>query len=310
MPNRIRSFAALSGLLFLASCSSSENTLPLAGSVNRNDTEAANLFQQAQGAESSGDGGKAIKLYDKVADNHPWYEKAAEARYKQAVLLDQQGKVEKAFEAYQLCITRYRGSGLYEPALRRQAQMAKAAADGEIKTSFLGLKSNLDTAKIVEMLGKVRDNAPLSPTASLAQFTIGETYQSKGKATEAIDAYKKLVRDFPDSREAAEGQYRIGVILTESARRGNQDQANIDAAREAYEDYLNRYPTHSKVGKAREEIKNLGGQDVERSLKIAEFYEKSGNVSSARFYYKEVLKKSAYGPTHDKAKARLAVIGN
>jgi TolA-binding protein len=38
-------------------------------------------------------------------------------------------------------------------------------------------------------------------------FSIGELYQSRGKASEAIASFRRLVQEYPDSREAAEGQY-------------------------------------------------------------------------------------------------------
>jgi len=158
----------------------------------------------------------------------------------------------------------------------------------------------------------VRANAPRSASASKAQFTIGEVWESQGNssgATKAIAAYKELVVEFPDSKEAPEAQFRIGKILLEEARRGNQDQANLDRAKEALQDYVRQYPGHGKNSEARQLISNIGGQDIERSYEIAQFYERKGDVGSARFYYEEVVSKAKSGAIHDKAKARLAALG-
>ena len=129
--------------------------------------------------------------------------------------------------------------------------MAQAAADGEVKSSFLGMKTKLSLEKTVAMLGKVRDHAPKSPTASKAQFTIGELYQAKSKTKESIAAFRQLVRDQPESPEAPEALFRVGLILIEDADRGNQNQANVDLAREAFNDYLIQYPGHSRNAEAR-----------------------------------------------------------
>jgi outer membrane assembly lipoprotein YfiO len=155
------------------------------------------------------------------------------------------------------------------------------------------------------MLEKVRDSAPQANTAPAAQFQIGEVYQSKGKAPEAIAAFRKLTLDWPDSQQAPEGQYRIGVILVEEAKRGNQDMGNLDRAREAFEDYLSRYPGRARANDARQQIAALGSQDVQRSFDVAEFYRRKGDYESARFYYREVLKKHGSGPLHDKAQKAL-----
>ncbi|MCH1922988.1 hypothetical protein L9G15_26615, partial [Shewanella sp. A3A] len=80
-----------------------------------------------------------------------------------------------------------------------------------------------------------------SPQASKAQFTIGQVWESRGNssgAAKAITAYREVVLEFPDSKEAPEAQYSIGKVLMDEARRGNQDQANMERAREAFQDYL------------------------------------------------------------------------
>lgn len=302
---------ALAAALF-SSCGDDADLPPLVGSTSPNNDRAEALYSQAQAAEQNGNRKKAIKLYDALADQMPISNKAPDARFRQGELLEQEGDVRKAFDAYQDFLSRYNSSALYEKALNRQASMAQSAADGHVKTSFLGLKASISNEKITDMLAKVRANAPRSPAASKAQFTIGEVWESQGDAsgsTKAIAAYKELVIEFPDSKEAPEGQFRIGKILIEEARRGNQDQANLDRAKEALQDYIRVYPGHSKNGEARKLIATLGSQDVERSFEIAQFYERKGDMGSAKFYYEEVVNKTKYGDLHDKAKARLAALG-
>ena len=298
--------------VLLASCGDDADLPPLVGNSAPNNERAEALFGEAQSAEGAGKRDKAIKLYDTIGDEMPLSKRAPEARFRQGELLEQAGQVPKAFDAYQELISRYNNSGLYEKAINRQASMAQSAADGQVKTSFLGLKASISNDRITAMLEKVRDNAPRSPQASKAQFTIGELWESEGNSNgsgKAISAYRKLVIDYPDSREAPEGQFRIGKILLDEARRGNQDQANLDRARESLQDYLRQYPGHSKNGEARQLLSNLGGEDLQRSFNVAEFYERKGDTGSARFYYEEVVRKTKSGDLHDKAKARLAALG-
>ncbi len=298
--------------VLLASCGDDADLPPLVGNSAPNNERAEALFGEAQSAEGAGKRDKAIKLYDTIGDEMPLSKRAPEARFRQGELLEQAGQVPKAFDAYQELISRYNNSGLYEKAINRQASMAQSAADGQVKTSFLGLKTSISNDRITAMLEKVRDNAPRSPQASKAQFTIGELWESEGNSSgsgKAISAYRKLVIDYPDSREAPEGQFRIGKILLDEARRGNQDQANLDRARESLQDYLRQYPGHAKNGEARQLMSNLGGEDLQRSYNVAEFYERKGDTGSARFYYEEVVRKSKSGDLHDKAKSRLAALG-
>lgn len=310
---RLPHFALPAFAVLLASCGDKADLPPLVGSSATNPERAEAIFSEAQSAEGAGKRSKAIKLYDGLADEMPLAKRAPEARFRQAELLEQEGKVREAFDAYQEFISRYNSSGLYEKAIDRQAAMAQSAADGQVKTSFLGLKSGISNDKITEMLAKVRANAPRSPRASKAQFTIGQVWESQGNssgATKAIAAYREVAIEFPDSKEAPEAQFRIGKVLMDEASRGNQDQANQARAREAFQDYLRQYPGHSKNGEARQLMANLGGQDIQQSFNVAQFYERKGDTGSARFYYEEVVRKAKSGPLHDQAKARLAALGN
>ena len=311
MTHRFASLTALTlaGLL-LASCGSSDPEIPLiSGNPQASAGEGEALYQKAKAADDAGKADRAIKLYDKTATEYPSAPSAGQARYRQAQLLEQKGEVVKSFDAYQKFITRYQGNGLYATALERQAKMAQAAADGEVKSSFLGLKSKLPLERIVTMLGNVRDNAPRSATSSRAQFTIGELYQGRDKPKEAIDAYRKLVRDQPDSPEAPEALFRVGVILTEEASKGNQNQATLELARESFNDYLTQYPGQKRSAEARKFLSNLGGLELERTFSVAEFYLKTGQIESAKVYYRDIVRRTGSGKLHDASRARLKELG-
>lgn len=298
---------ALLGLtpLLLNSCGSdADETPPLVGSTQTNAGAAGSAYQKALAADQAGNSKKAAKLYGKMADAYPTAPDAAQARFRQAQLLEQQGEMVAAFDAYSTFVKRYPGSKLYSQALEREKAISQMALDGNVKSGFL-LGSKLDTTKLVEMLGKVRDAAPQAASAPKAQFQIGQVYQEKGKAAESIAAYRKVVADWPDSTQAPEAQYRIGMILIEQAKRGNQDTGNLDRAREALEDYLSLYPNGARAGAAKSQISQLNQQDVQRSLDVANFYKRKGDHESARFYYREVLKKHGSGPLHDQAQAGL-----
>lgn len=310
MTYRLIACALVSAIVFpLSSCGPDADTPMLAGNTQAAASTGEALYQKAKAADDAGKASKAIKLYDQTATKYPFAPSAAQARFRQAQLLEQQGQVVKSFEAYDQFLSRFQGSGLYSTALNRQIAMAQSAADGDVKSSMLGLKTKLSLDKTVEMLGKVRDNAPKSPAAAKAQFTIGQLYEGKKKSKEAIEAYRQLVREQPGSAQAPEALFQIGVILTAEADRGNQNQANLDLAREAFNDYLIQYPGHSRNAEARKLVANLGGRDLQRSYDIAEFYQKTGKTESAKVYYRDIVSRAKSGPLHDKAKARLKELG-
>jgi outer membrane protein assembly factor BamD (BamD/ComL family) len=295
---------ALFSQTLITSCGSvDDGPPPLVGTARASEGPAAAAYQSALAADQAGNAKKAAKLYGKMANNYPTAKDAPQARFREAQLHEQLGRPVEAFEAYSNFLTRYQGSKLYSQALARQTAISGNAASGEIKSGVF--RSSLDTSELVAMQEKVRDAAPQAPSAPQAQFQIGEIYQNAGKARESIAAYGKVAQDWPQSAQAPEAQYRVGMILVEEAKRGNQDKGNLDRARDAFQDYLSLYPNGKRAAAARAQIATLGSQDVERSYEIAEFYRRKGDHESARFYYREVLKKQGSGPLHDKAQAGL-----
>ena len=303
--------AGLAPLCLLCSCGTDSDGPMLAANAGVAVGKAEEIYGKAKAADDAGKSKKAIKLYAKVADDYPFAPSAEQARFRQAELLQAEGEVLDAFDAYDQFLTRYPGSSRYKAVLDRQTKMAQSAAEGEVRSGFLGLKTKLSLEKTVGMLEKLVAQAPRSRTASKARFTIGELYQSrKNKGREAIAAYRKLVEEQPDSPEAPEALFRTGVMLLEQANQGNQNQANLDLAREAFEDYLLQYPGHSKNGEARGMIKTLQGKDLERSFAIAEFYLKTGNHEAARVYYRDIVKKGGSGDLVNKSRQRLKELGS
>lgn len=290
----------------LSSCGSSADRPAPAGTVNPSDPEASRLMAEAQSTEAGGKPGKAIKIYATLVKKYPYSNVAPEAQFRHATLLDQQGDVLKAFDSYQVFIERYQHSSLYSQALNRQAVVAHAAADGAIKSNFLGIKSRLSGDQITEMLTKVRDNAPRAASAPKAQFTAGQVWENRKKASSAIAAYQVIVDDYADTSYGPEAQYRIGVIYLNQTTHGDQNQATLDQARHAFEDLIQAYPDSKLTKASREHLAEIRTRDISRSYEIAEFYYRGKNYPSASFYYQEVLRKVKSGPLHDKAARRLA----
>jgi len=308
-PRLITPSTFLLAMLFLASCGKDADAPMLAGNTSKATTEGEALYQKAKNEDEAGNSKKAAKLYDQMATRYSFAPSAAKARYRQAQILEEKGDIQNAFEAYDKFLSHFPESSLYTTTLKRQAEMAQSAADGDIKSSFLGMKTRLSLEKTVAMLTKVKDHAPKSATASKAAFTIGRLYEGKKKSKEAIDTYHDLVKTQPDSKEAPEALFRVGVILMEEADRGNQNQANIELSREAFSDYLIQYPGHSRNAEAHKMIENLVGRDLQQCYNIAEYYRKVGKYESAKVYYRDVLKRSSSGKLYNDAKARLKELG-
>lgn len=295
--------------LLVVSCGNDDGTIALAGNIQAVSGEGEVLYQKAKALDDGGNQKKALKIYVEVAEDYAISPSAGKARFRQAEILDQQGETIKSFKAYQKFLQRYQSSDLYAKALNSQVKMAQAAADGKVKASFIGLKSRISTKQIIEMLSQLRDNAPRSEISANAQFTIGEIYQNEKDYKKSIDAYRKLVRDQPETRQAAEALFRVGIVFLEQANGGNYNQATLDLAAEAFNDYLLQYQSHAKNAEARRLLVDLKSRDLDRSLEIAKFYDRTGQTESAKVYYRDIVKSSKTGSSHDFAISRLKELG-
>lgn len=287
-------------LVLLASCGK-DTGIPLAANTRAEQSAAAGYHQAGLNAEAAGQPKRALKAFRKVYEDYPLSAVAPEATFREAQILEQQGELLDAFEAYNVFLTKYPGSSRYASAIKRQNEIAHRVADGSIKNNFLGLKSRIDNTRTVALLEKVRDNAPRSPSASKAQFAIGQLWQRAESKDRAIAAYKELIRNYPEARETPEAQYQVGAILASEMKDGNPDPANIDRAKEAFDDLLLRYPSHPRAKDARAELSRLQSGDIQRAYDRAEFYRKKGNQTSALFYYQEVVRTAAPGPLRAQA---------
>jgi outer membrane assembly lipoprotein YfiO len=311
MIKRMHGLCRLSALLLplsaiLISCSGLDGERPpAAGTVSGPDPEASALFAAGRAAEESGKTGNALDAYEKIGKKHAYADVAAEAKFREAYLLDQKGELLKAFEAYDVFINRYRGSSRYSQALSRQAEVAHSAAEGHIKESFLGIKTKVGLQRATEMLATVRDNAPQSKEAPRAQFAIGQVWETDGKEEKAIPAYEKILDDYPNSSYAPEAQFRIGKILLTQADNGNQNQANLDKADDAFRDLISRYPNSQWAPEARKELATIASRDLQRSYDIGEFYYKKKQYPSAAFYYRDVIKRAPDSELKERARQRL-----
>jgi outer membrane protein assembly factor BamD len=297
--------AVFAASLSLLSCGGDVESARLASDSRASEKVAQTLYNSAIAAENAGKVGRAIKIYEKIVLRHPLCPAASESAFRWGKLLEKDDEVLEAFEAYDAILVKYPASPHYAEAMQRQEIIATQAAEGQINNSFIGFKIRVSLKKSAEMLAKVRQNAPRAISAEKAQYTIGKIYQSRGNQTNeaalAINAFRELTRDFPDSQYAPDAQYQIGEILLGQSKKGNQDSANLDRAKRAFEDVLIRYPTSKQAKMAKAQIAKLASGNIQRSFEIAEFYRKKGQISSALVYYRDTVMRSNPGPLRTSA---------
>src|SRR5260370_39372302 len=116
-------------------------------------------------------------------------------------------------------------------------------------------------------------NVPYGTEAPECQFKIGLAREQQRKFTDAVDAYQKVLDNYPTSPVASNAQYQIGYAWMHSSISGDYDEGAAKKAVDAFQDYLVRYPTSDKAAQAQENIQHLSQKPTQGCFNIAKFYE-------------------------------------
>lgn len=132
------------------------------------------------------------------------------------------------------------------------------------------------------------------------QFELARGLYDTKNYEEALREFRKLLKNYPKSAEAAQGQYYLG--LTEEA------QDNLYEAYKAYQKVIDKYPFSERI----QEI-------IEREYKIAEAFmtgeKRKGPMGMALpvenpsiEIFSKVIENSTYGPLASKAQYKLGLV--
>jgi len=265
---------------------------------------ALDQMHRAEGYENAGDNKRALVSYRVLVKKWPKSFYAPKAQLKVAMLSEKLNDLDHAFEAYGLYITKYPRGEDFDQCVESQFRIAKLFLDGA-KEKVLGIPVVASMGRAESMFAEIVKNAPFSSYAPLSQFNSGVAMEKQGKYPEAIAAYETLLSKYPSDPVAADAQYQIGYVRLKAMREGSYDEASSTKAREAFEDFIERYPNSEKVPQAKENLVALGGHQTENTFGIAKFYDKKKDYKAAVIYYNEVIKEQPGSRESLQSKARI-----
>jgi outer membrane protein assembly factor BamD len=146
---------------------------------------------------------------------------------------------------------------------------------------------------------------PRHEIADLAQFRLAMSYydqlkpveQDQGITVKAMEAFKKLVRDYPDSRYASDALAKIDICRGRLAQKDlwvasyYMDQGNPAAARQRLESLLKAYPRTLVVPEA--------------LFRLADVYAQEGRVPESQDKLRQLATEFAYTDWGRRAAQRL-----
>ena len=281
-----------------------EKTKVLAPGEEEINGTAQQLFAIAQDAERRGRISRALKAYTTIVRKYPKDTLAPGATYRASQLYEQTGDYIKAANGYRTVMERYPGSPNFDQAMEAQFRIGEMYLNGK-KVKLLGIPVSTSMDRAVEIFAPIVRNAPFGKYTARAQFDIGLARQKEGANDAAVQAYQAVIDRFPNDPIAADAQYQIGYIWFEAARLGTNDEAAVQNARTAFEDFLYRYPKSEKAPQARDNLAQLEQKSTRDAFKIAKFYDKQKYYRAAVIYYSEVIRQQPGSPASEQARRRI-----
>jgi outer membrane protein assembly factor BamD len=272
--------------------------------TSANEQAAVALMQKAESDEAAGQRSNALAGYKTLVKRYPVSVLAGKAQRKVGLILEAAGEYDDAYEAYAAYLTKYPKGDDFEQVVESMYKIAKLFLDGEKKKLF-GVKIASSMQRAQEMFEGIVKRAPFSKYAPLAAFSAGQAMEKQGKNDLALQAYSAVVSRYPNDPIADDALYQIGYVRLQTYRQGSYDQGSAQKAREAFEDFINRYPDSEKVTQARENLKTLEGGASKGSLEIAKYYDKVKQFRAAVIYYNEIIKTQPDSPEANFAKTRI-----
>ena len=268
---------------------------------------AAEQMKKAEKLQADGDDAGAYKAYKALVKRYGQSFLAPKAQRKAGQLLEKHGDHDKAYDAYSYYLTKYPQGEDFDAVVDSMFKIAKLFLEGE-KRRLFGVPVAASMVRAQAMFEGIVKNAPFSKLAPLAQFNVGQAMEKQGEYPKAIDAYQMVYTKYPNDPVAADALYQVGYVRAREAREGSYDPATNRKAREAFEDFMARYPNSEKVAQARENIKGLETGTNKNTLDIAKFYDKTKKFKAAVIYYNDVIKGQPGTPEADYAKGRIEAL--
>jgi outer membrane protein assembly factor BamD len=258
----------------------------------------------AKKLEAEGQRDDAMKAYKILLRRWPLSFFAPEAQFRLGKIQEDSADYQNSFKSFQTMVKKYPSSDYFEQALGEQYRIANLYLAGEPQRVWkIPVGASMD--KTVEMYEQIIKNAPFGTYAAQSEFKIGLAREQQRRYTDAVDAYQKVLDDYPTNAVASDAQYQIGYAWMRAASSANYDQSAARKAIDAFQDFLVRYPNSDKAAQAQTNIVNMGKEQTQGAYNIAQFYEKQHDTRAAYIYYNEVVREDPNSAQAQKAKKRI-----
>lgn len=266
-------------------------------------------FDWAMSFYNAKDYQRAAFEFDKLAKQYEFSDYASRAQYYVGLCYENMQKYYTAFESYQKAIDNFPHLANMDEVLARQYAIGIIYLE-KPSAKVLGNDIMAPLDRAVEIFKKVVENAPYGKHAEDAQLKLGEALKKSERYEEAVQAYHKIVDDYPNSKFATKAMYEEAYCAYKASLRPAYDSNATNNAIKTFEKFVDKNKDTSLSQEAVKTMKRLKDNVSEKSFAAAQFYEGRGKAEAAIIYYQDIIDTYPDSPFADKAKVKIEELKN
>lgn len=250
---------------------------------------------------------ESAEVLENILKRFPNSRIASEAQYRMGIVFEESGDLVKAFRAYKRLLDTYPQTERQNEVIERQFKIGNAFLAGK-KGKLMGLEILPSLPKAVEVFESIARHAPFGEYGDQAQFQLGIAYKRWNRFDQAVEAFQKLIDDYPGSKLVPEAKFQLAEASYLRSSAAFRDQRALEDASRQVDRFLAAYPSNEGSEQAARIRQAIDEKNAEKNYRIGLYYEKQNYVNSALIYYSDLLKNASHTVWGQKAAERMKAL--
>ena len=233
--------------------------------------EAKPYYEKAVEANSKGRLRRAAKNFEKVWEDYPGSDYAAESLFRYGEIKFNKKDWKNAYIAFYKLLQVYPDSPHFNQVVLYQFKVALANADGNgVRWAWIIPFRAYERA--VTYFEVLIANAPYNDLAPLALMNVAKIHKHLGNTLENIDALDRLINLYPSSVLADDAYLQLAETYSNLADGALYDQGSTREAISYFQDFLVLFPSNEGVAKGEAGLNEMRNLHAKSRLVIGEYY--------------------------------------
>lgn len=268
----------------------------------------AGKLQAARTALAEDEPKRATKLLNTWIEQNPYHDLMPEALLLRGDSWVAREEYYKSLFDYERVAREYPGSPQFKQALEREFEVADLFAGG-VKRKLWGFRWITAQGEAEELYIRIQERHPGSRLAERAGVSLGDFYYKKGDMWLASEMYSIFNENYPRSQWSAHAMQRQIESNWALFKGPNFDATGLIEAERHIQRFKTEHPAEAERAGADEQLVRLDEQLADKSLNVAQWYERVNKMVSAKYMYRRVIRDHPRSSAALKAAARLQELG-